>query len=173
MLVPLGVTITSAVQMNLPDVVEDRDTFQGNAEKKAVEISAATGLPTLADDSGLCVDALGGNPGVFTKRYGSYERLLEDMETIPTGGRNAFFVCVLALAIPGEKTLFFEGKVNGTITSEPRGNGGFDYDPVFIPQGHHLTFAEMSAEEKQHYSHRGAALAKLKEYLEELLIQHG
>ena len=172
MLAPLGVTITSAADLELPDVVEDRDTFQGNAEKKAAEISAATGLPTLADDSGLCVDALAGKPGVFTKRYGTYERLLGDMNHIPQGERNAFFICVLALVIPGETPVFFEGKVNGTITPEPRGNGGFDYDPVFIPQGHHLTFAEMSAQEKQQYSHRGEALAKLEEHLTEHPTEH-
>ena len=172
MLAPLGISVTSAADLDLPEVVENKGTFRGNAEKKAAEIAAATGLPTLADDSGLCVDALGGNPGVFTKRYGTYERLLKDMDTTPKGGRNAFFVCVLALAIPGQNTVFFEGNVSGTITPEPRGNGGFDYDPVFIPHGHNLTFAEMPVQEKQQYSHRGAALAKFKEHLREHLIQY-
>ena len=177
MLSPMGITVTSATDLTLPEVVEDRDTFHANAEKKATEVAAATGLPTLADDSGLCVDALGGKPGVFTKRYGTYNRLLDKMAATRESDRRALFVCVLALAIPGEETLFFEGTVSGTITSEPRGNGGFDYDPVFIPQGHNLTFAEMPAEEKKQYSHRGVALAKLnthfKEYLQDHLTQHG
>src|SRR5690606_20511359 len=108
-LAPLGVTLLSATDANLPDVIEDADTFAGNALKKAQAAAEKTGLPALADDSGLCVDALGGAPGVLTARYGDYHKLLKEMTGIEN--RHAYFVCVLALVIPQQKEpVFFEGK---------------------------------------------------------------
>ena len=169
LLSPLGVTLKTTLELDLPDVEEDQDTFSGNAEKKAREVMEATKLPALADDSGLCVDYLNGGPGVYTARYGTYERLLKEMQGVPTEQRAAHFVCVLALAIPGEKTALFEGRVDGSITKEPQGEGGFGYDPVFQPEGYDITFAQMSSEQKHALSHRGEALAKFAGYLSERL----
>lgn len=169
LLAPLGVQLKSARDLALPDVEEDQDTFAGNARKKAEAVAAATGLPALADDSGLCVDALGGRPGVYTARYGGYEKLLRDISDVPQEERSAYFICVLALAVPGEKTSLFEGRVDGHIAPEPQGEGGFGYDPVFIPENHSLTFARMTAEQKHALSHRGRALSKFIGYMNERL----
>lgn len=166
MLAPLGVTVLSAHDLGLPDVIEDRDTFEGNATKKAVEICAATNLPTLADDSGLCVDALGGAPGVFTARYSrTYERLMDEIRDTPPSRRQAHFMCVLAFALPDGTLQTFAGRCDGHIHTEPLGSSGFGYDPVFIPQGETRTFAEMAAHEKKTHSHRGKALELFLAYL--------
>jgi XTP/dITP diphosphohydrolase len=158
-----------------PDVVEDRDTFEGNATKKAIEVAACTGKPALADDSGLAVDALGGAPGVYSARYDpdaesgndpkNYHKLLNDLKNIPPEERTAQFVCCLALAYPDGRTRTFFGHSRGRIGYEPRGAKGFGYDPIFIPEGFDRTFAEMTAEEKDALSHRGKALQKLAEFL--------
>ncbi len=158
-----------------PETVEDRDTFEGNAVKKAVEVALCTGKPALADDSGLEVDALGGAPGVYSARYApdatsgndprNYERLLKDLKNIPPHERGAQFVCCLATAYPDGRTKTFFGYSRGRIGTEPRGNKGFGYDPVFLPEGFDRTFAEMTAEEKDALSHRGKALQKLAEFL--------
>jgi XTP/dITP diphosphohydrolase len=158
-----------------PETVEDRDTFEGNAVKKAAEVALCTGKPSLADDSGLEVDALGGAPGVYSARYASdatsgndprnYERLLNDLKNIPPQERGAQFVCYLALAYPDGRTKTFFGYSRGRIGTEPRGKKGFGYDPVFLPEGFNRTFAEMTAEEKDALSHRGKALQKLAEFL--------
>ena len=167
LLTPIGVTLKTAADYDLPDVVEDRDTFSGNAEKKALAVMEATNLPALADDSGLCVDYLEGGPGVYTARYGTYERLLREMKGVQEGDRGAYFVSVLALAVPGEAVAFFEGRVDGKIATSPQGEGGFGFDPVFIPEGHKITFAQMPAKQKNAISHRGQALAKFAGYLSE------
>ncbi len=157
-----------------PDVVEDKNTFEGNAIKKAVEVCRYTDKPALADDSGLEVDALGGAPGVYSARYAggtggndvrNYEKLLSELKNVPDEKRGAQFVCCVALAFPDGtvKTLF--GYTQGCIAHEPRGKTGFGYDPVFIPGGHKRTFAEMTAEEKDRLSHRGKALEKLADFL--------
>jgi XTP/dITP diphosphohydrolase len=158
-----------------PDTVEDRDTFEGNAVKKALEIADCTGKPALADDSGLEVDALGGAPGVYSARYApdaesgndpkNYLKLLNDLVHIPPQERDARFVCCLALAFPDGRTKTFFGYAEGHIGHEARGKKGFGYDPVFVPEGFDRTFAEMTAEEKDALSHRGEALKQLAEFL--------
>lgn len=158
-----------------PGTVEDRDTFEGNAVKKAIEVAMCTGKISLADDSGLEVDALGGAPGVYSARYApdatsgndprNYEKLLKDLTNIPPQERGARFVCCLALAYPDGRTKTFLGYAKGRIGHESRGNRGFGYDPVFFPEGFERTFAEMTAEEKDALSHRGKALDKLAEFL--------
>lgn len=162
-----------------PEVVEDRDTFEGNAVKKATEIAACTGKPALSDDSGLEVDALGGAPGVFSARYApdaesgndprNYEKLLDDLSGVPAGRRDARFVCCIALAFPDGAVRTFFGRAEGRIAFEPRGKKGFGYDPVFIPGGSSRTFAEMTPSEKDALSHRGKALENLAEFLRSLL----
>jgi XTP/dITP diphosphohydrolase len=171
----LPVTILSLDNFpNCRETVEDRDTFEENAVKKAVEVCQWTGKPALADDSGLEVDALNGAPGVYSARYAggnsgndirNYEKLLAELNDIPDDKRGAQFVCCMALAFPGGTIKTFFGYAKGRIGREPKGKKGFGYDPVFIPVGQERTFAEMSGEEKDHLSHRGKALEKLADFL--------
>lgn len=160
-----GVELVSlAAFPDAPDVIEDRDTLEGNAAKKAEELHAFTGLPTMSDDTGLEVDALGGAPGVRSARYAGEDAdavanralLLRQMEA--ADDRRARFRTVIALTTT-EGTRFFEGVCEGTIIGEERGHGGFGYDPVFLPDGHDETFAEMASNTKNAISHRGRALA--------------
>lgn len=160
----------------LEEVVEDGETFEENALKKARYVSRLTGLPALSDDSGIEVEALGGKPGVRSARYAgenatdedNVKKLLEEMKHVPMENRKARFVCSIALVFPnGEEKVFF-GYVTGRITMEPKGNFGFGYDPVFVPNGYDRTFAEMTPEEKNKLSHRKEALDKLKEFLIQL-----
>ena len=158
-----------------PETVEDRETFEGNAVKKAVEVCRCTGKPALADDSGLEVDALGGAPGVYSARYAggsgegqdvrNYEKLLSELKSVPDDRRQARFVCCIAIAWPDGKIRTFFGDSKGRISREPRGKTGFGYDPVFLSDGYERTFAEMSAEEKDRLSHRGKAIEKTAEFL--------
>jgi XTP/dITP diphosphohydrolase len=149
---------------DIPDVVEDGDTLEANAIKKAVEICNATGLPALADDSGLEVEALNGEPGVYSARWSgkgcSYHdnnlKLLRELAG--NKNRHAQFRTVIALALPGEKPLTVEGSVQGRIIEELRGDQGFGYDPLFMPDGYNQTFAELPAEVKNKISHRARAL---------------
>lgn len=157
----------------VPDVVEDAETFEGNARLKAVALVEATGLAALADDSGLEVDALGGEPGVFSARYAgegasdedNVVKLLRELAArgaVEPAARTARFRAVLVLRRPDGAEVVVEGSVEGTIAAEPRGAGGFGYDPVFVPaDGDGRTFGEMSAAEKHAISHRGRALAAL------------
>ena len=172
----LPITILSLDNFpNCPETVEDKDTFEGNAIKKAVEACRCSGKPALADDSGLEVDALGGAPGVYSARYAgttgsgsdvsNYEKLLGELKNVPYGKRGARFVCCMALAFPDGSIKTFFGYVDGGIGHEPKGDTGFGYDPVFIPGGHKRTFAEMTGREKDDLSHRGKALEKLKDFL--------
>jgi XTP/dITP diphosphohydrolase len=149
----------------LAETVEDAQTLEGNAAKKAHEVCAASGTPALADDTGLFVDALEGAPGVMTARYGGWERLLIEMEQHVE--RAARFRSVLVLAFPDERTdLIVEGVAEGRIADQPSGEGGFGYDPVFVPTaGDGRSFAEMSKVEKNLISHRGIALRRLVEVL--------
>ncbi len=148
-----------------PEVVEDGATFRANAEKKAVEVAAFTGCHALADDSGLVVDALGGAPGIYSARYAgvgatdrdNLEKLLEELAGAKS--RTARFQCVISMAAPGGAVESFVGSVEGRIGTQAAGENGFGYDPVFIPEGHATTFAQMSAAEKDSMSHRGRALA--------------
>jgi XTP/dITP diphosphohydrolase len=154
------------------DVEEDGETFEENAVKKAVYIFKYTGKTSIADDSGLEVEALNGAPGIFSARYtGEFandetntRKLLEEMKSVPYKERRARFVCCIAVAsAEGLKT--FSGHVNGRIGTEKRGFKGFGYDPIFYPDGYEMTFAEMSDEEKNSISHRAIALGKLQKYL--------
>ena len=157
----------------VPEVVEDADDFSGNARLKAVALCEATGLPALADDSGLEVDALGGAPGVHSARYAgpgsddaaNLELLLAELGREGATGpsaRRARFRTAIVLRWPDGAELVADGVVEGTIAAEPRGHGGFGYDPVFVPDdGDGRTFAQMSAEEKHAISHRGRALRAL------------
>ncbi|OQA28950.1 MAG: Non-canonical purine NTP pyrophosphatase [Verrucomicrobia bacterium ADurb.Bin345] len=162
----------------IPDVVEDGTTFEANALKKAVTLATATGCWALADDSGLEVDALSGEPGVYSARYAgepvSYkannEKLLANLEV--AGDRTARFRCVIALSSPSGVARTVEGSCEGTIGLEERGEGGFGYDPVFIPEGHTLTFAELEPEAKHAISHRGRALRAAAELWGAMLEQH-
>ena len=164
-----------------PETVEDRDTFEGNAIKKAIEVCKCTGKPALADDSGLEVDALGGAPGVYSARYAgndgggnndirNYEKLLFELNNVPDEKRGARFVCCMALAFPDGSVKTFFGYVEGRIGHGPKGETGFGYDPVFIPKNDKKTFAEMSGDEKDRLSHRGKALEKLASSLHSLRL---
>lgn len=157
-----------------PETIEDQDTFEGNAIKKAVEVCRCTGKPALADDSGLEVDALNGAPGVYSARYAggaggddvkNYEKLLSELNNIPDDKRGARFVCCMALAFPDSTVQTFMGYAIGCINHHPKGSTGFGYDPVFIPIHESRTFAEMSGNEKDRLSHRGKALEKLAKFL--------
>ena len=167
----------------LPEVVEDRDTFAGNAAKKALSAAHASGQWSLADDSGLEVEALEGAPGVLSARYAGENatdeennaKLLAALDGLPPARRGARFVCALALASPeGELVAELTGSVAGRILESPRGEGGFGYDPLFLfteedAPGYGLAFAELSSAEKAAVSHRGRALARLAERLPQLI----
>lgn len=156
-----------------PDVEETGATFEGNALLKAKSAADYCKIPAIADDSGLMVDALDGGPGVYSARYAgpgandkdNVKKLLHELSGTPMSKRGARFVCVMAIAWPNGKTRVFKGSVEGTIISEERGESGFGYDPVFVPEGHDRTFAEMSAGEKDGMSHRGRALRMLVDYV--------
>jgi XTP/dITP diphosphohydrolase len=162
-----------------PETVEDQPTFEGNAVKKAREVASFTGRPALSDDSGLEVDALGGAPGVYSARYApdaaggndpkNHEKLLRDLAGVPDAKRTARFVCCLALAFPDGSVRTFFGRAEGVINHAPRGERGFGYDPVFVPEGFSVTFAEMTASEKDALSHRGKAIEFLAEFLRSYL----
>ena len=152
---------------DIPEVVEDQDTFEGNALKKAWAIMHATGLSALADDSGLEVDALSLAPGVRSSRYSgggvseNNRLLLLNLEGVPEQRMTARFRCVVALCIPGKDPVVAQGRVEGHIGFNEKGKGGFGYDPLFIPEGHNVTFAEIGSKEKNALSHRGNALKLL------------
>ena len=172
MLAPLEIEVCSAQDLSLPDVEETGTTFEENSRLKAETLAKVSGLPCLADDSGLCVDALEGRPGVYSARYApnrdfdkGMDMLLAELEQSGFDNRSAHFSCVLALAIPGEETKVFEGRVDGKIALEKSGNKGFGYDPIFIPEGFNKTFGHFEADEKASISHRGRALEKFVAYL--------
>ena len=148
----------------VPDVVEDGDTLEANAIKKAVEICKATGLPALADDSGLEVEALNGEPGVYSARWSGEGCTYHDnnlkllRELAGNANRRAQFRTVIALALPGEDPQIVEGSVQGCIIEELRGDQCFGYDPLFMPDGYNQTFAELPAGVKNKISHRARAL---------------
>ncbi len=157
----------------IAEVVEDADTLEGNAMKKAREVFLEAGLPTLADDTGLEVYYLNGEPGVYSSRYAgenatyadNVKKLLRELRGVPARRRGARFRCVLALVTPGEKEHIAEGACPGLITEEARGSNGFGYDPIFLPDGFAETFAEMDSPTKNRISHRGRAMQAMKEYL--------
>lgn len=171
-----------------PDVPETRETgstFAANALLKARDVSAATGLPAIADDSGICVDALNGMPGVLSARWSgrhgddraNVELLLGQVRDVPTERRGAHFTCAVAVVVPdgadGPIERVVEGLVEGRIIDEPRGADGFGYDPIFVPVGEERTTAEMSWAEKDRLSHRGQAMRALIPVLTDLLGERG
>lgn len=153
------------------EVIEDGTTFEENAAKKAETIMQATGKPCIADDSGLCVDFLGGAPGVLTARYAGEHatdaenigKLLTALDGVPTQDRTARFVCVIAVAKPGEVTQLYRGECEGRILTERHGENGFGYDPIFYTETYQKSLAEVSAEEKNAISHRSRALRAMAE----------
>ena len=156
------------------DVVEDADTFAGNARKKAVEISRLTGDYVLADDSGLSVDGLGGAPGVLSARYSgggddaNNQLLMRNIQPLDKQGRRAHFHCAMAVAKGGEVLYECEGRVDGEALTELRGEGGFGYDPLFYLAEYGKTFGELPEEVKNTISHRARALALARAFLERL-----
>lgn len=174
-----GVTVMAPAELGVEfDHEEVENTFVGNSLGKALALRALLNVPVLADDSGLCVDALGGRPGVLSARYGSApgspplsseERnamLLREMEGVAR--RSCRFVCALSLAIGPDRLFVFQETCEGELLSEPRGRGGFGYDPIVWLPELGMTVAELSAEEKNRVSHRGRAIARLRAVLEDL-----
>jgi len=168
----LGIELVDASATRFVDVIEDGATFADNARKKADAFAAANGLPALADDSGLCVDALGGAPGVFSSRYAGENatdsdnnaRLLDELKGAKA--RSAHFVCALHLAFPDARPpLSAEGHTDGVILESPDGDAGFGYDPLFFSIDLGKSFASASPEEKASVSHRGRALRRFAEKL--------
>jgi XTP/dITP diphosphohydrolase len=156
-----------------PEVEEDGDTFASNAAKKAETIARVTGLPCLADDSGLVVASLQGRPGVHSARFSGIDandhsnncKLLEEMALVPEKQRQAAFCCVMALCLPDQPTRLFDGRVEGLILSQSQGDGGFGYDPLFWLSEFDCTMAELPLDKKNGISHRGQALRQVVEYL--------
>ena len=176
-LAPFGVEFISPDEIGgIPEPEENGATFEENASIKAVEAAKFADMPAFADDSGLEVEALDNAPGIYSSRYAENDekriarvlRELEDAEA-RTGNTNrrARFVCVAAFAEPGREPVTFRGEVYGTIIREPRGEGGFGYDPVFVPDGYNGTFAELQADVKNSISHRSNALKKAAEFFRE------
>ena len=183
---PYGIEPVSAAELDLPEPDEIGVSFVENADLKAREAADLSGLPALADDSGLCVDALEGRPGIFSARWaytadprvapgagpGEVEgprdfrlamgRVQEELEKLgPEASRAAHFVCALALVWPDGRSEWFEGRVEGRLVWPPRGDKGFGYDPMFVPAGYDQTFGEMDPAEKHRISHRADAFRKL------------
>lgn len=168
---PFGIAAISAGDLGLPVPEETQKTFAGNAALKALAAATASGLPALADDSGLEVRALGGRPGVHTADwaempggrdfYLAMGRVEQELQALATTDRSARFVCCLALAWPDGHVETFLGRVEGSLTWPPRGTMGFGFDPVFVPEGHSRTFAELDPETKHAISHRADAFRQL------------
>jgi XTP/dITP diphosphohydrolase len=170
LLMPYGLQLLSAAALSLPEPEETAETFVGNAELKAHAAATASGLTALADDSGLSVDDLDGAPGIYSARwageprdfYAGMDRIRRELEGrgVPPEGAGAEFVCVLSLCSPDGEVQSFEGRVRGKLTFPPRGTTGFGYDPIFIPDGHTITFGEMQPAFKDSISHRAKAFAQ-------------
>ena len=171
---PLGITCVGAAELGLPEPEEIGNTFVDNADLKAREAADLSGFPALADDSGLCVDALHGAPGIFSARWAedadgnrdwtrAMEKVWREVEAAgPEAGHDAHFACALAIAWPNDGQVEnFEGRVDGALTWPPRGDKGFGYDPLFVPAGRDVTFGEMDPVEKHSISHRADAFRKL------------
>lgn len=158
---------------DLPEVLEDGETFAENALKKGQSAAIATGKPAIADDSGLEVDALNGRPGVYSARFSgenatdsaNNEKLIKEIAHLPEEKRSAAFRCVVALCLPDGSCHSFTGSLHGILLTELRGEGGFGYDPLFLVPEYGQTLAELPSEMKNAISHRGKALARLKEFL--------
>ena len=175
LLTPLNITVKTSDDIEIPDVEETGTTFAENSLLKSSAIAKMTGIACIADDSGLCVDALNGAPGVYSARYApnrdfdkGMEKLLTEMKESSNKSRSAHFSCVISLAYPDGKYEIFEGRVDGHIAEKKQGNGGFGYDPLFIPDGFDKSFAELGSEVKNSISHRARAMQKLLAYLKSL-----
>ena len=171
LLAPLGISVKSAGELGISEPEETGATFIENAQLKARHSAAASGLPALADDSGLVIPAIGGAPGIYSARWAgpnkdfsvAFARIQHELDDKP---RDAYFVCVLALSLPNRgEEIVFEGRIHGTLTFPPRGSNGFGYDPIFTPEGYDVTFAEMDANIKNRISHRANAFSKFMEYV--------
>ena len=168
---PLGISLKTAAELgvSLDDVEETGMTFKENAEIKAEAALKKTGLPAIADDSGLMVDALGGRPGVYSARYADTDtdkinKLTAELAAAESDDRSAHFTCVICCAFPDGRKIFAYGECAGTIGYAPRGTNGFGYDPIFFVEGN-KTFAELTDTQKDAMSHRGKALKELSELL--------
>lgn len=176
---PLGFEVLTLADVGLPQVHESGATFEANARSKAVALAEHSGLWTLADDSGLEVDALGGEPGVRSARYAgegasdeeNNRKLLQALMDVSTEERGAQFRCVLALAAPDGRVWTSEGVCRGRVAETPSGSDGFGYDPIFVPEGCLDTFAQMPREAKARISHRGIALKKMLDILNGLALE--
>jgi len=170
LLAPYGMDVVSAAELDLPEPEETGTTFVANAELKAMQAADLSGLPALSDDSGLCVEALGGDPGIFSARWGGeardFDLAMELVQTRveaagPDVSRDAHFICALALAWPDGHVEWFEGRVDGTLVWPPRGDAGHGYDPIFVADGRDETFGEMDQDVKNAISHRADAFRQL------------
>ena len=169
LLAPFSVEILSAGDLNLPEPEETETTFKGNAILKAKAAALAGGIPSLSDDSGLCVDALDGDPGIYSARWAgpskdfsiAMTKVQEALQAMPDVPPTAYFTCALCLAWPDGHVEVFEGYVKGVITWPPKGDKGFGYDPIFVPDGFDITFGEMDPIKKHAMSHRADAFNQL------------
>ncbi len=171
MLEPLGYTVEGAFDLADYAVVEDGESFEANALKKAQAMMALTGQMSIADDSGIEVDALSGHPGIFSARYAgvdgpdrdraNLEKMLRELEGTPAERRGARYVCAMVLCRPSQEPQYFRGVLEGSIAEKPRGTGGFGYDPIFLVGGDQRTAAELTPDEKHAISHRGKAMRAL------------
>jgi XTP/dITP diphosphohydrolase len=166
---------------DLADVEETGATFQENALLKAHQMSAATGLPAIADDSGLCVDALGGDPGIFSARWSGVHgddranllKVLDQVKNVPDEDRTAYFICVAALVLVDGASHCEEGRFHGRLLHHPVGENGFGYDPIFAPDGYSISSAQMSAANKDAISHRGKALRAIAPHVRKMVAELG
>lgn len=178
-----GITAKSLLEINkvVPDIEETGETFFENARLKAEQIANILNMPVLADDSGLIVDALDERPGVYSARYAgeptddqrNYEKVLSELENVPSDNRTARFICVLALSVPGKETIFKEGFCEGKIAMKPEGLNGFGYDPIFIPEGYEVTMAQLEETIKNKISHRYHAFVQLEKWLDKMDLHKG
>ncbi|MPM09314.1 dITP/XTP pyrophosphatase [bioreactor metagenome] len=178
LLEPLGIKVYAPAECGIAglEVEETGDTFEENAMLKAAAYAKAAGMPAVADDSGLMVDALGGAPGVYSARYGGAGHddawrvgyLLSNIENVPDGKRGGRFVSALAYATPEGEGFVVRGECEGVILREPKGDGGFGYDPIFLFEPDGLTFSQLSEDRKNEVSHRGAAMRSFTKKLGEL-----
>jgi len=166
---------------DLADVEETGATFQENALLKAHQMSAATGLPAIADDSGLCVDALGGDPGIFSARWSgvhgddeaNLRKVLDQVRDVPDADRTAYFICIAALVLVDGSSHCEEGRFYGRLLHHPVGENGFGYDPIFAPDGYTISSAQMSSSDKDAISHRGKALRAIAPHVRKMVAELG
>ncbi|MDE3059612.1 MAG: RdgB/HAM1 family non-canonical purine NTP pyrophosphatase [Pseudomonadota bacterium] len=172
MLAPLSIRAISATEAEVAEPEETGSSFAENASLKSEHAAQASGLISLADDSGLVVPAIGGAPGIYSARWAgpgkdfsvAFKRIRTELGA---KSPDAYFICTLALSVPGKDTQVFEGRIDGRLTFPPRGNKGFGYDPIFIPHGYDITFGEMDPMEKNRISHRARAFAEFLKSLKE------